>query len=222
MGLFEAAEGGTILLDEISEMPPDAQTHLLRVLEERKVQRLGEHMSRDVDVRIIAMTNRDLTKEASAERFRKDLYYRFSEFPIHIPPLRERVEDIPVLTEHFLQEIEKKLPGFAPDVVEMLASYPWPGNVRELRNVIRQAAAFVEEGELIQTYHFPSHITQGESLIQEVIAEGSGYSEAVASFQRRLIQQVLKECNGNRHEAAKQLKMDRTNLRRVMKRLEIP
>jgi len=221
MGLFETAEGGTVLLDEISEMPQDAQIHLLRVLEERKVQRLGEHISRDVDVRIIAMTNRDIVKEVEADRFREDLYYRISEFPIHIPPLRERVEDIPILAEHFLQEIDKELDGFAPDVFEMLQSYAWPGNVRELRNVIRRAAAFVEEGLHIHTYHFPSQITRGESLIQETLSERVSLSNAVDSFQRRLIEDTLRECDGNRAETARMLGIHRPNLVRLMKRLGI-
>jgi len=221
MGLFETASGGTVLLDEISEMPQDAQIHLLRVLEERKVQRLGEHISRDVDVRIIAMTNRDIVKEVEAGRFREDLYYRLSEFPIHIPPLRERVEDIPILAEHFLQEIDKDLDGFALDVFEMLQSYAWPGNVRELRNVIRRAAAFVEEGLRIHTYHFPSQITNGESLIQEILSDGISLSDAVNRFQRRIIEDTLRECDGNRAETARMLGIHRPNLVRLMKRLGI-
>jgi len=134
MGTFEAASGGTVILDEVSEMPEDAQVYLLRVLEERMVQRLGEHISRDVDVRVIAIANKDLMKEVSEGRFREDLYYRLSVFPIHIPPLRERIEDISPLAEHFLQDIEKELDGFAPDVFQVLQSYSWPGNVREFCN----------------------------------------------------------------------------------------
>jgi|GEM_PF-568260 len=221
MGLFEAASGGTVLLDEISEMPEDAQVHLLRVLEERKVQRLGEHVSRDIDVRIIAMTNRDLIKEVEAGRFREDLYYRLSEFPIHIPPLRERSEDIPLLADHFLQEIDRELAGFAPEVIGMLQGYPWPGNVRELRNEIRRAAALAEEFGQIQTYHFASRITRGESLIQEAISENTSYSEAVDSFRRRFVVQILKECNWNRHEAARRLRMHRSNLIALIRRLGI-
>ena len=221
MGLFEAASRGTLLLDEIGEMPPDAQVHLLRVLEEHKIQRLGENISRDVDVRIIAMTNRDLFKEVEAGRFREDLYYRVSEFPIHIPPLRERPEDITLLAEHFLPEIDKELDGFAPDVFEMLQSYAWPGNVRELRNVIRRAAAFVEKGKQIQAYHFPPQITQGESLIQAIISEQIGLSASLNRLQRRLIEDALKKCGGNRTHAARMLKIDRSNLIRLMRRLDI-
>ncbi|MBC8228671.1 sigma 54-interacting transcriptional regulator, partial [bacterium] len=221
IGLFESALGGTVLLDEIGEMPQDAQVHLLRVLEERTIQRLGENTSRDVDVRIISMTNRDLAKEVTAGRFREDLYYRLSEFPIPIQPLRERLEDIPILAEHFLQEIDKELDGFAPDVFDMLASYSWPGNVRELRNVIRRAAAFVEEGMRIHTYHFPPHITQGESLIQEILSERTGLPASVERLQQRLIEDALRKCDGNRTQAARMLEMHRPNLIRLMKRLGI-
>jgi DNA-binding NtrC family response regulator/ligand-binding sensor domain-containing protein len=221
IGLFDAASGGTVQLDEIGEMPQDAQVHLLRFLEEREVQRLGENIPHYVDVRIIATTNRDLAREVAADRFREDLYYRLSEFPIHIPPLRERSEDIPLLAEHFLQEIDRELSGFAPDVFDVLQSYSWPGNVRELRNTVRRAVALAEEGKQIQTYHFPSQITRGESLIQDVISDATGYKESVDNFRRRLITQVLKECDGNRHEAARRLNVARPNLIATIKRLGI-
>jgi len=225
VGLFEAAEGGTVLLDEISEMPLDAQVHLLRVLQERKVQRLGENVSREVDVRIIAMTNRDLAEEVEEGRFREDLFFRLSVFPIPIPPLRERPEDIPLLAEHFLQdysqEQKKKLDGFAPGVLQVLQSYHWPGNVRELQNAIRRTVALAEEGERIQTYHFSPQITQGESLIQEIISERRGLSESVERLQRRLVENALRECDGNRTQAARLLNMHRPGLIRLMKRLGI-
>ena len=114
-----------------------------------------------------------------------------------------------------------ELDGFAPDVFEKLQSYPWPGNVRELKNAINRAAALTREDEQIQTYYFPPEITRGESLIQDVIGSESSYSEAVQSFQRRFIEQVLRECEGNRHEAARRLKMHRSNLIRMIKRLGI-
>jgi two-component system response regulator HydG len=221
MGLFEAASGGTVQLDEIGEMPQDAQVHLLRFLEEREVQRLGENISRRVDVRIIATTNRDLVKEVTADRFREDLYYRLSEFPIRIPPLRERSEDVPLLAEHFLKDMDKELDGFAPGVFDMLQSYSWPGNVRELRNVIRRAAALAEEGKQIQTYHFPPSITQGESLVQEIISEQIGLSASVEGLKRRMVENALRKCNGNRTQAAKLLRMKRPNLVNMIKRLGI-
>jgi len=220
-GLFEAASGGTVMLDEISEMPEDAQVHLLRVLQERKVQRLGEHISRDVDVRVVAMTNRNLVREVTDGRFREDLYYRLNEFPIHIPALRERTEDIPILAEHFLQETDKEVDGFAPDVFEMLQGYPWPGNVRELRNEVHRACALVEEGSRIQSYHFSPQVTRGESLIQNIISEKLSYSDSLDLFRRRLVDNALKACNGNRHEAARMLGMARPNLVALIKRLGI-
>jgi two-component system response regulator HydG len=225
IGLFEAASGGTLLLDEIGDMPHDAQIHLLRVLEERKLQRLGEHISLDVDVRIIAMTNRDLMKEAAAGRFREDLYYRLSVFPIHIPPLREHHEDIPLLAKHLMEkacnEQKKKLDGFAPEVMDLLVDYPWPGNVRELKNSINLAVALAEEDKQVQTYHFPPQITQGESLLQEILSERIGLPAAMERLQRRLIENALRECDGNHTQAAKLLGLQRSNFIRLMRRLGI-
>jgi len=224
-GLFEAADGSTLILDEIGNMSLKVQRNLLRVLEERKVQRLGETVERAVNVRVLAVTNLDLQKEIEAGRFREDLYYRLIAFTIHVPPLRERREDIPLLAEHFLREIDKDIDGFAPEVLEMLESYHWPGNVRVLQNTIRQAAVFVEEGGRLETYHFPVHIAQGESLIQEAMdAIGGGHSryrELVDKFERRCIEHALRSCNGNRTQAAKMLGMDRRILYDKMTRLQI-
>jgi transcriptional regulator with GAF, ATPase, and Fis domain len=168
MGMFEAAQGGTVILDEIGDMPLDLQLNLLCVLEGRKVQRMGEYESRDVDVRAIAISNRDLAKEVEAGRFRGDLYRRLKEFHITMPPLRERMGDIPLLAEHFYQEACRQMPkalnGFAPGVLEMLQSRPWPGNVRELRNEIYQACMFVQHGECIQMHHFSPQTNVGKFL----------------------------------------------------------
>ena len=225
IGLFEAANGNTLILDEIGNMPLDVQQNLLRVLEERKVQRVGETTTRDVDVRVIAITNLDLEKEKEAGRFREDLYYRLNEFPIPLPPLRERREDIPLLAEYLLREIDKDIDGFAPGVLEMLQSYNWPGNVRELQKTIRLAAAFAEEGEHLETYHFSLQISQGESLIQEVMGavgqKPSSYRELVNQFERRCIEHALAACNGNRTQAAKMLGLHRTQLIKRMRDLNI-
>jgi two-component system response regulator HupR/HoxA len=225
MGLFEAASGGTVLLDEIGEMSEEAQIHLLRVLQDGKIQRIGETQLRDVDVRVIAITNRDLEAQMKAEKFREDLYYRLSVFPLHVPPLRERADDIPLLAEHFLDEAcseqNKDMSGFAPAVMDVLMAYHWPGNVRELAHEAYRAVALAEEGMMVQIYHFSRKITRGESLMQQAISGSSSYSEAVDDFRRRYIQQVLTECGGNRHEAARRLQMNRSNLLKVMKRLGI-
>jgi DNA-binding NtrC family response regulator/ligand-binding sensor domain-containing protein len=225
VGLFEAAAGGTVMLDEISEMPNEAQVYLLRALQERKIQRVGETKWRHIDVRIIAVTNRNLAAEVKAGRFREDLYYRLNVFPIHLPALRDRLDDIPILSEHFLQkarlQLKKEIEGFADGIFEMLQSYSWPGNVRELENEISRAAALVEEGLKIHKYHFSPKVTQGESLIQEIISDQVGYMESVNRFRRRYIENVLREYGGNRTQAAKILGMDRANLRNLMKRLGI-
>jgi DNA-binding NtrC family response regulator/ligand-binding sensor domain-containing protein len=225
MGLFESASGGTVLLDEIGEMPNDAQVHLLRVLQERKIQRIGETQLRDVDVRVIAITNRDIEAEVQANRFREDLYYRLKIFPIHVPPLRQRLDDIPLLAEHFLKKVcrqlNKDIDGFAPEVIPMLQSYSWPGNVRELENEIYRAAALVEEGMKIQTHHFSSQITRGESLIREIFSESLSYNEALDQFRRHLIEETLRECGGNQSAAARKLGIRRPNLIRLMNRLKI-
>ena len=160
IGLFEAAEGGTLILDEIDHIPRDIQPSLLRVLEERKVQRLGETTSRSIDMRVIAISNRNLPELVEAGRFLFDLCTRLKAFEIHLPPLRERLGDIPLLVEHFYQEaclqLRRASAGFATDAIEMLSRCPWPGNVRELRSVIRRVCALAGEGECIQTHHLPS------------------------------------------------------------------
>jgi DNA-binding NtrC family response regulator len=226
IGYFEAAKGGTLVLDEIGDMPVDVQPNLLRVLQERKFQRVGEYDLRNVDVRIIAMTNRDLLKAVKEGNFREDLYHRLNGFPIHLPPLRERLEDIPLLAEHFLQryseENSRQLNGFAPDVFEMLQSYLWPGNVRELQNVIYQAAQYAApEGPLIHTHHFPLQITHGESPIQEVLSERLGLSKSLKRLQGRMVENALRECGGNRTRAAQMLGIHRPNLVRLIRDLGI-
>lgn len=166
-GLFEAASGGTLILDEIGDIPQEVQSSLLRALVEHKVRRLGEATARLVDVRAIAITNRVLPKLVEAGQFREDLFNRLKAFEIHLPPLRQRSEDIPLLGEHFYEEArrhsERDLRGFAPGVLQMLLSYHWPGNVRELRNAVLRAYALAEEGKHIQIDHFPSQIAPGES-----------------------------------------------------------
>ena len=152
VGRFELAAGGTLLLDEVGEIPADMQAKLLRVIQERSFERVGEDRPREADVRIVAATNRDLRTEAEAGRFRADLYYRLAVFPIEVPPLRRRPEDVPLLAEYFLRESCRRLGVPTPAVgrrdLEALAAYPWPGNVRELQNVIERAAIGCRSGPL--------------------------------------------------------------------------
>ena len=146
------ADGGTLFLDEVGEVPLDLQSKLLRVLQEGEIERIGEEQTRRVDVRIIAATNRDLREEAQAKRFREDLYYRLSVFPIELPPLRDRREDIPVLAEHFLRQAAQRLAAepqrLTKAVARQLVRYDWPGNVRELQHVIERAVILSRGGAL--------------------------------------------------------------------------
>jgi transcriptional regulator with GAF, ATPase, and Fis domain len=151
-GRFETAEGGTIFLDEVGEIPLDIQNKLLRVLQEKQYERVGDDRTRRADVRIVAATNRDLKKAAAAGTFREDLYYRLNVFPIQVPPLRERMDDIPLLTQHFVElsarELKCAKPRLTRAAITRLQSYDWPGNVRELRNVIERGVILARGGAL--------------------------------------------------------------------------
>jgi len=151
-GRFETAEGGTIFLDEVGEIPLDIQNKLLRVLQEKRYERVGDDRTRRADVRIVAATNRDLKKAAAAGRFREDLYYRLNVFPVQVPPLRERMDDIPLLAKHFVEISAKEMkcakPRLTRAAVTQLQSHDWPGNVRELRNVIERAVILARGGAL--------------------------------------------------------------------------
>jgi len=157
-GTFEAASGGTLFLDEIGELPLEMQGKFLRVLEERKLRRLGGKLEVDVDARVLCASNRDLKAETRAGRFREDLYFRLHVFVIHLPPLRERLEDIPLLVQHFIEkfagETGKHVHGVTAAALELLQRHPWPGNIRELRNVVERAMILVD-GELIGEEHLP-------------------------------------------------------------------
>jgi len=224
-GLFEAASGGTLIIDEIGNLPAETQISLLRVLQERKVRRLGENRLCPVNVRLIAITNRNLDAARKAGEFRDDLYYRLNQFPIDLPPLRERLDDIPLLAQHLLQKFcqsrDRTVDGFGPGVIDMLQSHRWEGNVRELENEIARAAALVEDGMKIQIHHFSEHLASADALIQETLSENHILTEATDRFQRRLVEQTLMAYNWNRNEAARRLGLDRGNLRKLMKRLGI-
>jgi DNA-binding NtrC family response regulator len=209
-GRFELADGGTVFLDEVGDLALQLQGKLLRVLQEREFTRVGGQETVRVDVRIVAASNRDLEAEAGSGRFRADLYYRLCEFPVRLPPLRERMEDVPLLAAHFLREA-----GLGPDALDgdactALCSYTWPGNVRELRSIILRAAALARSGR----------IDAGELEIPTAPGEGSGLLDAAGSAsreaQKRMISAALEKSQGNKTRAARMLKISyRTLLNRL-------
>jgi two-component system response regulator AtoC len=213
-GRFEMADKGTIFLDEVGEMSLNTQKKLLRFLQEREFERVGSSTPIRVDVRVIAATNRDLQEEVAAGRFREDLYYRLNVISLKIPPLRERMEDIPLLTEHFLQKYRHDAPNNAPriseDALEKLLSYNWPGNVRELENTIHRAI-ILARGDVITSQHILfsgaslKAADSGEERIAEKVARGMPLKEIVAEAERSAIQAALQQAGGNRSQAAKQL-----------------
>lgn len=210
LGRFELADGGTVFLDEVSELTGQAQVKLLRVLQERSLERLGGSGTINVDVRVLAATNRNLQEQISRGEFRKDLYYRLNVFPILLPPLRERAEDIPLLAGHFASSLQAG--GVAPDAVKILQEYGWPGNVRELENVIERAAILAGPGQEI-TARFISHLeaipVHREDAPRVTIPEGG---VDIEDLEKQHILEALRKAGGNKSEAARLLHMTRRRL----------
>lgn len=218
-GLFESADGGTILLDEIGDASPQFQSSLLRVLQEGEYQRVGETGARNVDVRIIASTNRDLEADVRNGLFREDLYYRLRVLQVEMPPLRRHIEDVPLLCEHILERVctdqKKAVPGFTVRAMRALMEHGWPGNVRELENEIRRAVALVEEGKEISVDLFSAKI----GLPQEMNEGERGYFKArVAALEKQMIVEALEECRGNITSTARSLGLSRNGLQKMMTR----
>jgi len=215
-GRFELARGGSIFLDEIGEMTPALQTKLLRVLEERQLVRVGGVDTIDIDVRVIAATNRDLKAAIGDGRFREDLYFRINVFPIPMPTLAERREDIAPLAEHFLAEKgypHQSLPG---EIRDLLVAYEWPGNIRELRNAIERAV-ILAGGEPLSVVDFALEVDDGPILSEGEVTPESGLESA----EKRMILDALKRADGNKTEAARLLKISRRRLYSRMKVHEI-
>lgn len=220
-GLFELADGGTVVLDEIGEMPLPLQAKMLRFLEERTFRRLGGTREISVDVRVIAMTNRSLKLEVAAGRFREDLYHRLHVFPIHIPPLRERHEDIIPLAHDFLAQFSatcgKRITGLSDESKEVLLGYAWTGNVRELRNLIERAA-ILEESSVLTAQHFPlaaAEAAPGQSV------SASAEAEEILPLEQlefEMVQRALRAAKGNQSHAARLLHLTRDQLRYRVKR----
>jgi Nif-specific regulatory protein len=202
-GQFELAQGGTIFLDEIGDISPNVQLKLLRVIQEREFTRLGGGAAIKGDVRIIAATDRDLEKAVSDGTFRENLYYRLNVFPIYLPPLRERMADIPILAEHFLnkyaEEHSKLIKRLSAPALDLLMQYPWPGNVRELENIIERAVLVCDE-DTILSVHLPPTLQR-----QEPGGDRRGLSAQVEHLERELITEALRQTRGNQSQAAQLL-----------------
>jgi DNA-binding NtrC family response regulator len=216
-GLFEAAHGGTLLLDEIGDVPPAMQVKLLRVLQEREVRRVGENRSRRVDVRVIAATNRDLVADIHAARFRQDLYYRLRVVEIHIPPLRERREDVLPLARSFLVSSSarsgRKVTGFTPAAAERLLRHGWPGNVRELENAVERAVVLARRSR-IDVEDLPDDLAPG------LAPPADGGLRPLADMERDYILAAIRAEGGNRTRAARRLGIGVATLYRKLRQYE--
>ncbi|HBW35134.1 sigma-54-dependent Fis family transcriptional regulator [Desulfosporosinus sp. BICA1-9] len=226
-GRFEMADKGTLFLDEIGDMSLSLQTKLLRAIQEREFERIGGTKSIRVDVRIIAATNHDLRKSVTSGTFREDLYYRLNVINLHLPPLRERTEDIGLLVTRFIEKFNRILgtdiTGFSPEVLDIFSSCSWPGNIRELENVIERAANFVIKGE-ISLEHLPSYLlkvdsTRNLSRTEKQDAVREVYRDKLNIAEKEIILAILDSTKGNKSEAAKQLGMSRTRLYARLRKL---
>ncbi len=216
-GLFELANGGTIFLDEIGEMPLQMQSKLLRVLQERRLRRIGDEISIPIDIRVISATNKNLADMVDEKTFRDDLYYRLQVVNIELPPLRERQNDIILLARHFLNEMAEKnnrrIPELDRDVLEALRTYPWKGNIRELKNVIEYIVVVCGEDGLATLDTLPANMTTEKTKIGlDVEYIDTDLNKAVQNLEINRISTVLKECGGNRKKAAQMLNIPRTTL----------
>lgn len=214
-GLFEVADGGTIFLDEIGETTPTIQVKLLRVLQDKEFKRVGGTKEIKVDVRIVAATNKDLEKAVAEGKFREDLYYRLNVIPIALPPLRERMDDIPLLADYFLikfnKVLGKKVKGFLPKTIELFSNYEWKGNVRELENVVERAVA-LSNGDIITPEHLPDTLKDSgntSSIIPvNIPPEGIDLEEFVGKIERDLLYNALEKTKWRKNDAAKLLKLN--------------
>jgi len=213
IGRFELAHGGSIFLDEIGEISPPTQILLLRILQDHRFERVGGEETLEVDVRIIAATNKNLMVEIKRGTFREDLYYRLNVIPIFVPPLRERRDDVLLLASHFLQkfgkEREKEVTSFSPEVIEIFLAHPWPGNVRELENVIDHAIIVAKKDKILPK-DLPQYLGLEPSTARSPVT--------LEDHERNFIQRALEESNWNKHQAAKRLNITRSTLYGKIKR----
>ena len=231
LGLLEFANRGTFFLDEVAELPPRLQAKLLRVLQERRIRRVGANEETDVDVRVIAATNRNIEQEVGAHRFRSDLYYRINVGRIALPPLRERAEDIPLLVSHltdrYCQEMGRDALTFDGQSLEVLQSYPWPGNVRELQNMIKRVLA-IARGGTVSVEDLPEEVFMAAGAAdprspQATHQDGffAAREQRLASFEREYFDALLRRCGGDVSEAARDAKLPRGTLYRLLKKHDL-
>ncbi len=220
-GRFEMADGGTIFLDEIGDLPFSVQAKLLRVLQERTIEPVGSSTPVNIDVRIIAATNKDIEQEVKEQRFRTDLYYRLNVLPIYIPPLRDRQDDIPLLAEFFLEnykkDVKKNIRGFTSEAMEVLLSHSWPGNVRELENAVERAVVITQDEWITPA----SFILRSLSPNDEERYRGKSLKDAVNLFKGQFVKRTLEKNGWNQTATAKELGIQRTYLSRLLKELNI-
>jgi len=227
-GLFEIADHGTIFFDEIGTVSPETQTKLLRVIQEREFMHLGGTETVKVDVRILAATNVDLLRLLQEGKFREDLYYRLNVISIHLPPLRERKEDIPLLADHFLkkygEENSKTLRRFSADAMQLLLDYDWPGNIRELENTVERAV-ILSTGEEAGPELLPESIFRGGNKYWRIFSAADGQSQSLFEIldgcERRIITDMLEQTRGNQTEAAERFQVPLSTLNQKIKRLNI-
>jgi two-component system response regulator HydG len=226
-GLFEEASGGTLFLDEVGELTPATQVRLLRVLQERQVRPVGSNKPIDVDVRVVAATNRNLVDEVAAGRFREDLYYRLDVMRLELPPLRDRPEDVPQLVQHFLskrgERLGKQVRHVDPIVLARLSEHPWPGNIRELENAVDRAIVLAKDDTI--TPDLLGAILRQAPRSVENEGDAALYAlpltDARAAFEERYLQRVMERGGGRATEAARLAGMDRSNFRRMLKRVKM-
>jgi Nif-specific regulatory protein len=224
-GLFELADGGTLFLDEVTEMPLGLQAKLLRALQEGEVRPLGASAAKQVDVRIVAASNRNLEDEVARGRFREDLYYRLKVFPVRVPALRERRDDVPLLAAHFLKkytsEIGKPIAGYSEATMALMSSYDWPGNVRELENEVQRLVIQGEPNEPLTPGLLSPKIRKAEgTTVSAGVAPGT-LKEMMDTVERHLVLESLEKHDGNKTQAAKALGMTREGLHKKLKLLGI-
>jgi DNA-binding NtrC family response regulator len=227
IGRFEAADGGTVLLDEIGDMSPALQVKILRVLQEKEFERVGGRSPVKVDLRVVAATNQDLDMAVHEKRFRKDLYYRLNVIPLHLPPLRERREDIALLLAHFVERISKRkkkgIKGLTPEAMKLCEAYDWPGNVRELENLVERLVVLKEDESLITPRELPDKIRTRKVEMAgfsglTLPSDGIDFNAVVDNFERELIFNALSRANWVKKKAAEYLNLNRTTLIEKMKR----